>query len=76
MEKHEEEEDTALWLLLPVELVLELFRWLDPEALLQVEGVCRQWRAVTGPGSPHGTSLWRAVLLSLSVCVCVSVSTV
>ncbi len=61
MEHAEDEECHSVWLRLPVEVVLEVFRWLDPESLLRAEAACRQWRAITGPGSPHGTTLWRSV---------------
>jgi hypothetical protein len=60
MELAEHAEEHSV-LRLPVEVVLEVFRWLGPESLLRAEAACRQWRAITGPGSPHGTALWRTV---------------
>ncbi|ELR11159.1 F-box domain containing protein [Acanthamoeba castellanii str. Neff] len=56
----EHAEEHSVWLRLPVEVVLEVFRWLGPESLLRAEAACSQWRAITGPGSPHGTALWRS----------------
>ena len=47
--------------MMPVEVALQVFQWLDPASLARAELVCRQWRATIGPASPHLPFLWRVV---------------
>jgi hypothetical protein len=47
--------------MMPVEVALQVFEWLDPASLARAELVCRQWRATIGPASPHLPFLWRVV---------------
>jgi hypothetical protein len=49
------------WRLVPVELTLQVFSWLEPGDLVRAELVCRRWSATIGPTSPHATFFWRTV---------------
>jgi hypothetical protein len=44
-EQGEPGEDCGGWRLMPVELTLQVFFWLEPGDLVRAELVCRRWRA-------------------------------
>ncbi|ELR12702.1 Fbox domain containing protein [Acanthamoeba castellanii str. Neff] len=54
-------EDYSVWGLLPVEVTLQVFSWLDWSDLSRAELVCRRWHATINPASPPGDFLWRTV---------------
>jgi hypothetical protein len=62
-EDHPTEDST--WGLLPVEVTLQVFLWLDWCDLSRAELVCRSWYATINPASPPGAFLWRTVHPSL-----------